>query len=193
MADDKPKGSGPSLVMLLVVVLLLTLVGAGTGFAVGALLSNSGTPSALPVAAPADAKATAEEKPAAGHAAEKPAHGAGAEAEAPAVVIFPPPVEADVPVVIVPLQPIITNLAAPEGAWVRVESSLLARKESAQSAELLAEKTSGHILAYLRTLRLSQIEGASGFLAFRDDLDDLVRTTSNGDVRKLLIKSLVVE
>jgi flagellar FliL protein len=51
----------------------------------------------------------------------------------------------------------------------------------------------GDILGYLRTIRLSQIEGASGFLAFRDDLDDLVKTASRGDVRKFLIKSLVVE
>jgi flagellar protein FliL len=196
MADAPAKDQGPSLVMLIVVLLLLTLVGAGTGFAVGALL---GKPAAPQVAAPAEpdpkpAEKKSEAKPAeAKSESAAAAHGGEGEAAKTPAVTFAPPVEAEVPTIIVPLQPMITNLAAPEGAWIRVEGSLIAKAESVEKPEVLAETMSAGILAYLRTLRLSQIEGASGFLAFRDDLDDLVKTASNGDVRKVLIKSLVVE
>jgi flagellar protein FliL len=196
-AEEKDKNSGPSLIMLVVIMLLLTLVGAGTGFAVGALLAKPAAPQlAAPAAAdPAKLAAKAEAKPPAkGEAKSAEASPAAHGETAPAAAIeMAPPVEAEVPTVIVPLSPIITNLAAPEGAWVRVEGSLIARKESVEKPEVLAETTTAAILAYLRTLRLSQIEGASGFLAFRDDLDDLVKTTSNGDVRQVLVKSLVVE
>lgn len=207
MAEEAPeeeaKKPGSPLLMTIVLVLLLTLVGAGAGFAVGALLGTPPAPvAALPPPSPPPAAATLAGKKAPGKhaAAEKPPDGHGAEAPAaegapatPAPAAATPPIAADVPVVLVPLAPLITNLAAPAGAWVRVEGSLLARQESVEKPEILAEKMSGEILSYLRTVRLTQIEGPSGFLAFRDDLDDLVDTASGGDVQRFLIKSLVVE
>lgn len=191
-----PAISGPaqgksSLMMFIVVVLLLSLVGAGTGFAVGALLGKpAGEAPPAPVAVSSPAKEKTGEKTTEKAVAHGAAKGDGEDAQP---LAFAPPVEPDVPTAVVPLAPIITNLAEPEGAWVRVEGSLLAVQDSKEKPEVLAEKMTGDILGYLRTIRLSQIEGASGFLAFRDDLDDLVKTASGGDVRKFLIKSLVVE
>jgi flagellar FliL protein len=206
-AKAETKDKGPSLMMFVVMVLLLTLVGAGTGFAVGALL---GKPAEVAAEPPPVAATTAKAAPHGGEdkknsdgeghgggsksAPEGGGHGATAtDGETLPPVEAAAPIEAEVPTVVVPLSPIITNLAAPDGTWVRVEGSLLARQESVEKPEVLAEKMTGNILAYLRTLRLAQIEGASGFLAFRDDLDDLVKTTSAGDVRQFMIKSLVVE
>lgn len=180
-----------SLMMFIVVVLLLSLVGAGTGFAVGALLSKPGGDARpAPVAGNAPVMEKTGEKTSEKTIAHEAAKSEGEVAEPPG---FAPPVEPDVPTAIVPLAPIITNLAAPEGAWVRIEGSLLAVQDSKEKPEVLAEKMTSDLLGYLRTIRLSQIEGASGFLAFRDDLDDFVRTASGGDVRRFLIKSLVVE
>lgn len=191
-----PALSGPaqgksSPMMFIVVVLLLSLVGAGTGFAVGALL---GKPAGEAPPAPVAGNSPATEKTGEKAAEKAVAHGAAkSESEDVPPHGFAPPVEPDVPMAVVPLAPMITNLASPDGAWVRVEGSLLAVQDSKEKPEVLAEKMTGDILGYLRTIRLSQIEGASGFLAFRDDLDDLVKTASGGDVRKFLIKSLVVE
>jgi flagellar FliL protein len=48
-------------------------------------------------------------------------------------------------------------------------------------------------LTYLRTLRLDQLEGPSGILGLRDDLNATVMALSNGEVRGVLIHGLVVE
>ena len=59
--------------------------------------------------------------------------------------------------------------------------------------ELLAEEAGEQILTYLRSVRLSQLETASGILALRDDLDETVQVLSGGEVRSVLIHGLVVE
>jgi flagellar FliL protein len=48
-------------------------------------------------------------------------------------------------------------------------------------------------MAYLRTLALSQIEGAGGLQALREDLAERVRLRSNGRARELVIETLVVQ
>jgi flagellar FliL protein len=95
--------------------------------------------------------------------------------------------------IVVPLEPIITNLAAPQGVWLRIEASLLASAGHAHAPQAMAAEMAAAMLAYIRTLKLSDIEGNSGFLAFRDDLDDLVMIASHGAARQVLVKSLVVE
>ena len=58
---------------------------------------------------------------------------------------------------------------------------------------MLAAQIAEDIVAYLRTVSLAQIEGASGFQHLREDLNDRVRVRSGGKVRDLVIQSLVVE
>ena len=48
-------------------------------------------------------------------------------------------------------------------------------------------------VAYLRTLSLPLIEGASGLLHLREDLNDRARIRSGGKVRDLIIHTLIVE
>jgi hypothetical protein len=67
------------------------------------------------------------------------------------------------------------------------------RSASEKQPELLAEKAGEQILTYLRSVRLSQLESPSGILGLRDDLDETVRTLSEGEVRGVLIHGLVVE
>ena len=166
-----------------IVVVLLSLVGAGAGFAVGAFLqpARSAPPQAIPPSATASA-ASVETK--AGQA--EPASGVtDAEVEDDAVN------EADVK--IVPLPPVLTTLAAPEGKWIRLEGSILTRPGAEKAPDLLAEMAGEQILAYLRTVRLEQLQGPSGLLALRDDLNETVRSLSKGDVRAVLIHGLLVE
>jgi flagellar FliL protein len=48
-------------------------------------------------------------------------------------------------------------------------------------------------MAFLRTVPLAQIEGANGFQHLREDLNDRVRARSGGNVRELIIQSMIVE
>jgi len=91
------------------------------------------------------------------------------------------------------LAPIVTNLSGGRDAWIRLESSLLFRNEVPPDADALATRIGEDIVAYLRTVSLKQIEGASGFQHLREDLNDRVRVRSNGRMQELIIQGLIVE
>ena len=48
-------------------------------------------------------------------------------------------------------------------------------------------------MAYLRTLSLSRIQGASGLQHLREDLNERVVLRSKGLVRELIVETLVVQ
>jgi flagellar FliL protein len=48
-------------------------------------------------------------------------------------------------------------------------------------------------VAYLRTVPLAQIEGPSGFLHLREDLNERARIRSGGKVKELVVQSLMLE
>ena len=93
-----------------------------------------------------------------------------------------------------PLPPIVTNLAEPEGHVDpdRGVGRLRSPTPSAAS-NALACAIAEDIVAYLRTVPLAQIEGPSGFLHLREDLNDRARIRSGGKVRELVIQALVLE
>lgn len=91
------------------------------------------------------------------------------------------------------LPPVVTNLAAPPDIWVRIEGTLLFEGKILPQGEALAGQISGDILAFMRTQSLSQIQGVAGFQHLRQDLNERVVTRSEGRVRELIIKSLVVQ
>jgi flagellar FliL protein len=90
------------------------------------------------------------------------------------------------------LSPIVTNVASPERTWIRIEASIVLDGESADAKGLAAAITEDTV-AYLRTLSLPLIEGSSGLLHFREDLNDRVRIRSGGKVRDLIIHTMLVE
>lgn len=92
--------------------------------------------------------------------------------------------------VLVQLAPIVTNLAAPTEVWVRLEASLVL--DEAQSQEL-SEQIHQDLLAYLRTLKMHQVEGASGYLHLKADLRERAAIRSGGHVRDVLIRTLLFE
>jgi flagellar protein FliL len=89
--------------------------------------------------------------------------------------------------------PVIANLAAPQDVWVRVEASIVVAGEEIQSPDVLAGEIAEDILAYLRTVSLEQIEGPSGLLHLKEDLNDRVAIRSDDQVRELIIETLVVQ
>ena len=90
------------------------------------------------------------------------------------------------------LSPIVTNLASPEKTWIRLEASIVLDGERTDAKALAATITEDTV-AYLRTLSLPLIEGASGLLHLREDLNDRARIRSGGKVRDLIVHTLVVE
>jgi flagellar FliL protein len=149
---------------LIVPLAILTVVGAGAGGLFGTM--------ALPPAhAPAAAKPAAEHGSPSKHGG--PALGAGSSLKM--------------------LAPITTNLAGQKSTWVRLESAILLEGPPPEDIEALGGKIGDDILAFLRTVQLGQIEGASGFQNLREDLNDLVRIRSAGKVRELVIQTLIVE
>jgi flagellar FliL protein len=150
--------------MLIQIVVLLALTGA----AAGAGLFAGGL---LKGDAPAQKEAEA-------------AHG-GASAQANA-----DPVALDAARGVIALPPVTTNLAAPHGTWVRMEMAVVFEAEPDPA---LADIIHQDLLAYLRTVKLHQVEGASGFQHLKADLEERARIRSEGKVRALLVRTLLFE
>ena len=153
----------PSKVGALVPILVLTLAAGGGGALIGKQIV------AMTRAAADKTAATPE--------AAKPAAAAGA---------------AGGERVLKELAPVVTNLAAPDGSWIRLQTAIVYDKNDAPAMELVGRKVGEDILAFVRTLTLEQIQGASGLEALRDDLNERAQLRSDGKVRGLLIEMLVV-
>lgn len=164
------KGSKPSAMSVIIPVLLLTLIAGGGGFAVATLLGPNLAP------APQAEAATSGGDHASGPAEETAGDEHGEDAG-----------------IIRQLAPIVTNLASPKDVWMRIELSIVIKPEAKAEQDLIAVRSSDQILALLRTIDLAQIEGPSGFLHFREDINDLVRESSEHKVAQVLINSMVVE
>jgi flagellar FliL protein len=91
------------------------------------------------------------------------------------------------------LAPIVTNLAEPHDVWIRLEASIIFDDEAIAADEVLAGQIGQEILAYLRTVTLSQIEGPSGMQHLREDLVDRAKIRSEGRVKELVVQTLVVQ
>jgi flagellar FliL protein len=91
------------------------------------------------------------------------------------------------------LAPIITNLAEPPETWVRLQAAIILDSTVGRKPELVAAQIGDDILGYLRTISLSSIGGASGLRHLREDLNERARIRSDGQVRELVIRTLVVQ
>ena len=182
-----------SMMTMVVIILLLTLMGGGAGLAVGVLVLP--TAGEVAEAVPSVADATTPPTP--------ESHSTESATETSDPQTAPDDSEADSTskeeevaleqYKIVPLPPVITNLAKPSDKWIRIEGSILVRPGGDMAPEQIAERSGEQILAYLRTVSLDQLEGPSGLLALRDDLNETVHTLSSGEVHSVLIHGLIVE
>ena len=91
------------------------------------------------------------------------------------------------------LPPVVTNLASPADVWVRLEATLLFEGKTLPRGDALAGEIAGDILAFLRTESLAQIQGVAGLEDLRQDLNERAAIRSEGKVRELIIRSLVVQ
>lgn len=88
------------------------------------------------------------------------------------------------------LDPITTNLADPEQTWVRMELALVFDGEPAPD---LAQQIHQDLFAYMRTVKLRQIDSASGFQHLKADLHERARIRGGDSVSEVLITALLYE
>ncbi|RUX19837.1 flagellar basal body-associated FliL family protein [Mesorhizobium sp. M2A.F.Ca.ET.042.01.1.1] len=157
----QPK-KGPSLVIQLAILLVMTGAAIGMGWVSGGYLKQGETPAPVPVA------------PENAGAAEKPAEG-GKAAVGPTLA---------------QLAPITTNLASPSDVWIRLEASVL--YDAPQPPEV-TEQIHQDLLAFVRTIKLHQIEGASGYQHLKADLDERAALRSGGHVKQVLVRTMLLE
>lgn len=95
--------------------------------------------------------------------------------------------------VLKPVAPVVTNLVGASDVWVRLESSIVFTNGALPNPDVMTAEIRQDILAYLRTLSLPQIEGASGLQHLREDLNERVALRSKGLVRELIVETLIVQ
>jgi flagellar protein FliL len=165
---------GPSMVIQIGVLGVLTLLAIGMGWFVGGYLRGE--------VGPAEQTAKHAAPAAGGHA---PAAGGHGEA---------PPDGEEAPLYtnpqIVDLIPITTNLAAPADTWVRAEMAVYFTGTPKPG---VADAIQQDMLGYLRTIKLHQIEGPSGFQHLKADLLERANMVSKGEVKEILIRTLLFE
>ncbi|RWB75964.1 MAG: flagellar basal body-associated FliL family protein [Mesorhizobium sp.] len=91
---------------------------------------------------------------------------------------------------LVQLAPITTNLASPSDVWIRLEASVL--YDAPQPPEL-TEQIHQDLLAFVRTIKLHQIEGASGYQHLKADLEERAALRSGGHVKQVLVRTMLLE
>lgn len=91
------------------------------------------------------------------------------------------------------IPPAVTNLADPSDVWIRVESSIVFDDSDISTDDVLAAEITEDFVAYLRTVKLSQIDSPSGMNHLRDDLADRAVIRSEGRVREIVIRTMVVQ
>ncbi|MFA6153215.1 flagellar basal body-associated protein FliL [Mesorhizobium sp.] len=112
-----------------------------------------------------------------------PENAGGAEKLAPALTPGSGPT-------VVALAPITTNLASPADTWIRLEASIVYDAPQSQS---MSDDIQQDLLAMLRTLKMHQIEGASGYQHLKADLEERAAIRSGGHAKQVLIRTLLVE
>lgn len=165
---------GPSIVVQIAVFLVMTAAAVGIGWLSGSYLNSS-----MPheeKSEPAEASA-----PSGGHGEAK--HG-GEEKGGEKKLGAGNPLVLD-------LGTITTNLAAPSDTWLRLELSVVLDQPSQDT--MLAETIHQDLLAFMRTVKLHQIEGASGFQHLKADLLERASIRSDGHVQAVLIRTLLFE
>lgn len=164
--DAPPAKGGQSLVVQLGLLVVLTAAAAGMGWVSGGFLT--GGKSGAGAHTPAGAGGHGKEAKESGHEATGPASDT-----------------------VIALPAITTNIASPPDVWVRMEVSIVL-DEPPQTADL-PSAVSQDLIAYIRTVKMHEIEGASGFRHLRENLDERAAIRSDGHVKQVLIRTLLFE
>lgn len=192
-SDDTAGGSGKA--GLAVPLIIMTVLAAGAGLACGMFLLGANAKSTTAAKeAPSKEKSKAEKgspkhKKSAkkenrkGKSAEE--HGNGDDDEKKSNVAAT--------LRAIDLPPVLASIGDAKKAWVRMELKALSADKPSKDEAVLMLKISQDILAYVRTLKVRDIQSASGFYLLRSNLEEIARIRSNGTVTGIAIQGFVVE
>jgi flagellar protein FliL len=192
---EKQEQSKSGTMQLVLGMLVITVVGLGAGFGLSKALTkpeslrtaeNTSGPNSTGVTAGAETESRAGAKLATAETAA-----AGQEVKQTAAGVFRFTDIKDV--VLTPFPPITSNIAMPESVWIRLEGVMAIKPNSGVKPADLVQLASTQMIAYVRTLKLADIQGATGFQAFNADLNELVRNVTEGQARAVLISGFIVE
>lgn len=91
------------------------------------------------------------------------------------------------------LPPIVTNLADVGGTSVRLQVAIVYTKKAVDNPPVLMARINDDLVAFLKTLSLAQLQGASGLQNLREDLNERAAVRSQGGVREVIIETLVTQ
>lgn len=91
------------------------------------------------------------------------------------------------------LPAIVTNLGTPQDTWIRLEASFIYDPKAMPHPDALGNQIADDILAFLRTDSLTQIQGIAGLQNLRLDINERAAIRSNGVVKELVIRNLVIQ
>ena len=175
---------GPGAGGLMILLLILTVLAGGVGFAMGGLmLGREVAVSDVPAEGAGDAAKPGTRE--VGHEAVG-ANSDGHEDKDDAA-------KHGMQSTIVDLEPVVTNLADPPNTWIRLEAAIRIVPDYDGDKELLRREISEDLLGFMREVSLRHVSGAAGLNHFKQDITDRARTRSQGAVSDLLLKMLVVE
>lgn len=154
---------GPSLIVQMGMLVAMTGAALGVGWFAGTYLKNSEKP-------PAPVKESHQKLPAKETKETKK--------------------EGETGPVLVELASLTTNLAAPTDVWARLQVSLVFDGTPPPG---MAEDIHQDLLAFMRTVKMHQVEGASGYQHLRADLQERAAIRSGGKVKEVLVRALLFE
>jgi flagellar protein FliL len=88
------------------------------------------------------------------------------------------------------LDPIVTNIAMPADVWVRFEAVIKATEPLDSD---VPQQIQQDILAFLRSMHLSELTGSSAFIDLKAELLSRANTRSAGKVDAIYIKTFLFE
>lgn len=91
------------------------------------------------------------------------------------------------------LDPLVTNLAAPKNAWIRLQASVLLEEGADGDLAVMKKKVEDDFLSYLRTLTLPHLEGGVGLQHLKEDLTERARTRTAGQIHEVVLESVVIQ
>lgn len=91
------------------------------------------------------------------------------------------------------MKPVVVNLAAPSSTFIRIEAAIVFKTGALVNPDVTVAELREDIMAYMRTLSLSQLEGPSALQHLREDLNERAHARSDGKVNELIIETLVVQ